>query len=111
MLTIEFIATSTISESERESKWSGEDFNTYEVRYNPYRGLVRATMCANFSGILLEAICGLPEHNREKRPITVSTIGDFPQRYLDEIKTVFDLYARAEGVKVEHQTRWFLKFR
>ena len=83
----------------------GEDVNEYEVRYNPTRGIVHGTL-GDFSNLLLEAVCGMPEHNPRKEPVRVSLQGDFPQKYEVEIRRVFDFYARAEDVKIDYLTQW-----
>ncbi len=97
MYHITFIATPTREQPEH----SNEDVNRYEVRYSPARGLVQGTGGPTLEGLLVEAVCGLREHHTDKnRAIDVTLKGNFPKKYSDEIKELFDLYAKAEGVKV-----------
>ena len=80
---------------------SSEDVNRYEVRYIPARGNIQGTGGNTLEGLLVEAVCGLKEHHTDKnRAIGVILKGNFPKKYADEIKKLFDLYAKAEGVKV-----------
>ena len=96
MYHITFIATPVREKSEHSSK----DVNRYEVRYSPARGMIQGT-AGNLEGLLVEAVCGLREHHADKdRAIDVTLKGNFPQKYADEIKQLFELYAKAEGVKV-----------
>ena len=75
MITIRFTA---IPNGEKGAR-SSEDMNAYKVRYTPARD-VRETH-GNFSNLLLEAICGLPEHNPNKRAVRVEMEGEFPEKY------------------------------
>jgi|SRR3989344_2110961 len=76
------------------------DINGYAIRYSPPREEIHRTSGENFSNLLLEAVCGLPEANPNKEPVVVSLEGRFPKKYLDETKRVFDFYSRAENVNV-----------
>ena len=97
MSHITFIATPVREKLEYSSK----DVNTYEVKYSPARGMVQGTSSGNLEGLLVEAVCGLKEHHTDKnRAISVVTRGEFPQKYQDEIRELFELYAKAENVKV-----------
>lgn len=97
MYYITFIATPV----RKKPDWSNKDVNTYDVKYSPPRGAVHGTGSANLEGPLVEAVCGLREHHTDKsRAISVEVQGKFPQKYLDEIKELFGLYSKAEGVKV-----------
>ena len=80
---------------------SSEDVNAYEVRYNPPRGSVHSTR-GNFSNLVLEAVCGMPDFNDEKEPVRVILQGDFPQKFEEEAERVFDFYARAEDVRLDY---------
>ena len=42
----------------------------------------------------------MEDHNKDKRSVAVSMNGDFPEKYLSEIRYVFGLYSKAEGVDV-----------
>lgn len=97
MYHITFIATPV----REKPKYSSEDVNRYEVRYSPARGMVQGTSGADLESLLVEAICGLKENHTDKsRAIGVTLKGEFPQKYSDEIRQLFELYAKAEGVKV-----------
>lgn len=97
MYHITFIATPVRERPEHSTK----DVNRYEVRYNPPRGLVEGTGGSDLESLLVEAVCGLREHHTDNsRAISVTLQGDFPEKYVREIKTLFDLYAKAEGVRV-----------
>ncbi len=78
-----------------------EDVNIYEVKYSPARGFVQGAGGSTMEGLLVEAVCGLKEHHTDKgRAISVETQGKFPKKYLEEIKGLFELYSKAENVKV-----------
>jgi len=97
MYHITFIATPVREKPEH----SNEDVNRYEVRYSPARGMVQETSGGTLEGLLVEAVCGLKNHHTGKsRAIGVILKGDFPQKYADEIQQLFELYAKAEDVKV-----------
>ena len=55
-------------------------------------------MFFKFSNLILEAICGLPEHNPDKRAVRVEMSGEFPEKYINEAKRLLDFYSRAENV-------------
>ena len=97
MQTIKFIARPLREKPE----WSGEDVNGYEVKYDFSSRGILGTSGSSFSNLLLEAICGLPEANPNKERVIVSLEGDFPEKYVDETKKVFDFYSRAENVEVD----------
>ena len=80
---------------------SSEDVNTYEVRYKPTRNGLKATSGGDFSNLLLEAVCELPKANPHKERVIVSLEGNFPEKYVDETRKVFDFYSKAEGVDVD----------
>ena len=97
MYHITFVATPT----REKPAHSGEDVNRYEVRYSPARGMVQGTGGSTLEGLLVEAICGLRDHRSDgSRAINVTLKGDFPQKYADEIRQLFELYAKAEDVRV-----------
>ena len=97
MYHITFVATPV----REKPAHSSEDVNRYEVKYNPARGTLQGTGSGNLEGLLLEAVCGLREHHTDRnRAINVALKGDFPQKYADEIRQLFELYAKAEGIKV-----------
>ncbi len=96
MQEIKFIARRGSKSPTRPS----EDVNIYSVEYRPPRGVVYDTGGHVFSNQLLEAVYGLLEYNPEKEPVQVTLEGNFPQIYLDRVRTFFDLYSRAEGVSV-----------
>ena len=97
MYHITFIATPTREKPEHSS----EDVNRYEVRYSPAREMVQGTGGGTLEGLLVEAVCGLKNHHTDKsRAIGVTLKGDFPQKYSEEIHQLFELYAKAEDVKV-----------
>ena len=97
MYHITFVATPT----REKLAHSGEDVNRYEVKYSPARGMVQGTGGSTLEGLLVEAICGLREHHTDRsRAINVALKGDFPQKNVDEIKRLFEIYAKDEGVKV-----------
>ncbi len=84
-----------------KSEHSSADVNRYEVRYSPARGMVQGTGGFTLECLLVEAVCGLREHQTDKsRAIGVTLKGNFPQKYANEIQQLFELYAKAEGVKV-----------
>lgn len=93
MITIRFTAKAVGQKPEH----STEDVNAYEVRYTPTRGSVRGSG-GSFSNLLLEAICGLPEHNLDKRAVRVEMSGEFPEKYINETKRLVDFYSRAENI-------------
>ena len=93
MITIKFTATPV----REKPKHSTEDVNAYEVRYTPARESVRGTG-GSFSNLLLEAICGLPDHNPDKRAVRIEMVGEFPEKYVNETKRLLDFYSRAEKV-------------
>lgn len=97
MYHITFIATPVREKPE----YSSEDVNGYEVRYSPARGTVQGTSSGNLEGLLVEAVCGLKQwHADKKRAIGVTMRGNFSQKYQDEIRQLFELYAKAEDVNV-----------
>ena len=97
MYHITFIATPVREKSEHSS----EDVNGYEVRYSPAREIVQGTGGSTLEGLLVEAVCGLREHCTDKsRTVSVEVQGNFPRKYLEEIKQSFELYSKAEKVKV-----------
>jgi len=96
MYHITFVATPTRDKPAH----SGEDVNSYEVKYSPARGMVQGTS-GDLEGLLVEAVCGLREYHTDRsRGINVALNGDFPKKYADEIVKLFELYAKAEGVSV-----------
>ncbi|MEK6928562.1 MAG: hypothetical protein AABW65_01230 [Nanoarchaeota archaeon] len=97
MYHITFIATPTREKPENSS----EDVNRYKVRYSPAREMIQGTGGFSLEGLLVEAVCGLREHHTDKnRAIGMTLKGNFPQKYSDEIQQLFEIYAKAEGVKV-----------
>ena len=97
MYHITFVATPV----REKPAYSSEDVNKYEVRYNPARGMVQGTISGDLEGLLVEAVCGLRKHHTDRsRAIKVTLNGDFPKKYADEIVQLFELYAKAEGVRV-----------
>ena len=96
MYHITFVATPV----REKPAHSGEDVNRYEVKYVPARGMVQGTS-GNLELLLVETVCGLREHHTDRnRVINVTLKGDFPKKYADEIMQLFELYAKAESVRV-----------
>jgi len=96
MITIKFTARPVREKPEH----STEDANVYEVKYIPARGGIHGTVGGDFSNLLLEAICDLPEHNPSKEAVRVEMEGEFPEKYVQETERLTDLYSRAEKVNV-----------
>ncbi len=97
MYHITFIATPIREKLE----YSSENVNIYELNYSPARGMIQGTGGSTLKGLLVEAVCGLKRHHTDKQGVIDVTLkGNFPQKYSDEIKQLFELYAKAEDVKV-----------
>jgi len=81
----------------------GIDVNHYHVQYDPLMGGHLALNGLNtLEGLLVETICSLREYHQDRsKAIDVTLKGDFPQKYSDEIRELFELYAKAEKVEVK----------
>ncbi|HLC59792.1 MAG TPA: hypothetical protein VJH34_04695 [archaeon] len=98
MVELTFIATPVRG----KPAWSTEDVNTYNVRFGiPIREL-HGYGGANLPGLLLDAIDSIKEY-RPGQDVIVRLEGQFPEKYRSQIETIFNLYAKAEGVNFKLQ--------
>ena len=55
----------------------------------------------SISKLVIEVLCNLVGGNKAKFPVNVCLLGEFPKLYVDWVETLFSMYAKAEGVRVE----------
>lgn len=82
-----------------------DDYN-YSVKWEPRLNgtLGIAAHSGGFPAILTETLEALVNYTKTNKidNVGIELLGTFPKAYVDRIQTLFDLYSRAEKVKINY---------
>jgi len=72
----------------------------YSVKTEPKFKKIETSKNTLFSGIMLNVLLGLVDFNKSQGPLTVNIYGDMLDQYQYILRKSFDIYSKAENVKV-----------
>ncbi len=83
------------------------EYPAYSVSYEPvskggYGGRATLHPGEGLGNLVTESLWIIQEDNTDKQPVHIELKGDFPEIERKRISTAFDLYARAEQVRVSY---------